>query len=407
MSLKQLFCSFFVVFSLAVFCSNTAVFSQVNITPSQTAYALVQKLVAGSNNIVVSNPILTCPSVSNGIFTVVSSNLGIDSGIILTNGRAATSGSNYGANAPQFTGVNNNASYNNGAPGDAQLNSLAGAQTQNACILEFDLVPKGDSIQFDYVFASEEYWKSTCASYNDAFAFFISGPGISGQQNIALVPGTNIPVTVNSINSGIPGVNSNGTLSLCNSMGAGSPFTSYYINNSAGTTISYYGFTKVLTARSKVVPCSTYHLKLTVADAGSGGGGTIYDSGVFIKAGSLTTTSFGMIPISGNTGGGIDTYIVRGCNPGKVRFTRSKKTPVPQAITYLLGGDAVNGVDYTLLPGTITIPANDSFVDLPIQGLPVTTTGTKKLKIYLLSPYSCGSQLIIESAVINIYDRPS
>lgn len=407
MSAKQLFKLFFVIFTVAVLPGSIQTSAQVNVTPSQTAFALVQKLVAGSSNIVVSNAVLNCPAASNGIFEVVNSNLGLDSGILLTNGRAATVGGNYGANAAQFIGVNNNASFNNGAGGDPQLNALAGATTQNACMLEFDLVPKGDTIQFDYVFASEEYWKSTCASYNDAFAFFISGPGIVGQQNIALVPGTNIPVTVNSINSGVPGVNSNGTLGLCNSMGPGSPFTSYYIDNSAGATISYYGFTKVLTAKSKVTPCSTYHLKLTIADAGTGGGGTIYDSGVFIKAGSLTTTSFSMIPISGNVNGGIDTYVVKGCNTAKVRFLRSKKTPTPQVITYQLGGNAVNGVDYASLPGSITIPALDSFVDLPIQGLPTVTKGTKQLKIYLLSPYSCGIPQVIDSAVINIYDAPS
>jgi gliding motility-associated-like protein len=407
MSVKQLLCIFFVVFTCMFTCVVTPVFSQVNITSSQTAYALVQKLTGGSNNIIVSNAVLNCPALSNGIFDVVSSNLGLDSGIILTNGRAATVGSSYGANAAQFIGINNNASFNNGAGGDPQLNALAGATTQNACMLEFDLVPKGDTIQFNYVFASEEYWKSTCASYNDAFAFFISGPGISGQQNIALVPGTNIPVTVNSINSGVPGVNSNGTLGLCNSMGMGSPFTSYYVDNSTGTTISYYGFTKVLTAKSKVTPCSTYHLKLTIADAGTGGGGTIYDSGVFIKAGSLTTTSFGLIPISGNTTAGIDTYVVKGCNAGKVRFTRSKKTAAPQLINYQLGGSAVNGVDYASLSGSITIPVNDSFVDLPILGLPTATKGAKQLKIYLLSPYSCNGTVIVDSATINIYDPPT
>ncbi|MEI8280235.1 MAG: hypothetical protein WCG87_10770, partial [Bacteroidota bacterium] len=55
--------------------------AQVNITGNQTAAALAQKL-AGSG-VTVSNPVLTCPAVANGIFSVVSSNLGLDSGIIL------------------------------------------------------------------------------------------------------------------------------------------------------------------------------------------------------------------------------------------------------------------------------------------------------------------------------------
>jgi hypothetical protein len=76
--------------------------------------------------------------------------------------------------------------------------------------LEFDFVPTGDSLQFRYVFGSEEYTSYTCADYNDAFGFFLSGPGIAGPFsngaaiNIALVPGTTVPVSISTLNGGEP-----------------------------------------------------------------------------------------------------------------------------------------------------------------------------------------------------------
>lgn len=370
--------------------------AQVNITSNQTAAVLSQKLAG--NGITISNPVLNCPSAANGVFDVVSSNLGLDSGIILTTGRAMTVGGSSGANAAQLVGVNNNASLNNGWGGDAQLNTLANSTTHDACILEFDLIPKGDTIKFDYVFGSEEYWKSTCGTYNDAFAFFISGPGITGQENMALVPGTNIPVTVNSINSGVPGIQ--GNIANCLAMGVGSPFTSYYINNSAGTTISYYGFTTVLTAMHSVQACSTYHLKLTIADAGN----FLYDSGVFLKAGSLKTSSFSMTSHSGTVN--VDTLVYKGCNPGKFIFKRSELRNTPQTIKFLIAGTAVNGVDYSFIPDSVVIPANDTMATLMINGLPTPPNGETILKLYLYSPYSCNGLEIIDSAYLKLLDQP-
>ncbi|MEI8280234.1 MAG: choice-of-anchor L domain-containing protein [Bacteroidota bacterium] len=379
---------FFSLFS-PFYCS-----SQVNITGFQTAAALAQKLVGPG--VTVSNPTLTCPSIANGIFSVVSSNLGLDSGIILTTGWAATSGAGYGANGPQSTGGNNaNASHNNNAPGDPQLTSLAGQNTYDACSLQFDVIPSGDTLEFQYVFGSEEYINSVCAQYNDVFAFFISGPGISGQQNIALVPGTNVPVAVNSINNGVPGINSNGTLSACNAMGPGSPFTNYYVNNVTGTTITYYGFTNVLSAIKAVTPCSTYHLKLAIADAGNG----TYDSGVFIAAGSLKTKTFTIQAV----GLGVTEpyYCVKGCNPAHFVIKSSQVLSTPQVINYSIGGNALNGVDYSFLSGTAIIPANDSQVIITINGLVTTPTGPKTVTLSIQS--SCS---LTGSASIVIYDPP-
>ena len=80
-----------------------------------------------------------------------------------------------------------------------------GNDIQDISILEFDFVPTGDSLKFNYVFGSEEYPSFNCsATFNDVFGFFLSGPGISGPYtnnaaNIALVPGTSLPVSIANI----------------------------------------------------------------------------------------------------------------------------------------------------------------------------------------------------------------
>ncbi|RYZ49783.1 MAG: hypothetical protein EOP49_15435, partial [Sphingobacteriales bacterium] len=212
--------------------------AQVNVTSSYSAQALASRLAG--EGITVLNPVLNCPSKANGLFTSSTGSPGIDSGIVLSTGYVAS-----------VTGVNgvdglsgSLASYNFGAAGDPALNSLSGQSTHDACALEFDFVPRGESVNFQYVFSSEEYINATCGPYNDAFAFFISGPGITGQKNMALVPGTNIPVTINSINSGNPGPGY--TLANCYAMGPGAPFTSYFIDNSNGPYITHKGMTQVL-----------------------------------------------------------------------------------------------------------------------------------------------------------------
>ena len=85
----------------------------------------------------------------------------------------------------------------------------------DGCVLEFDFVSGGDSISFNYVFGSDEYETWINTQYNDVFAFFLSGPGITGPfdspagfpdgaVNIAGVPDTDpiLPITISSVNSG-------------------------------------------------------------------------------------------------------------------------------------------------------------------------------------------------------------
>ncbi len=357
--------------------------AQIAVTANQTAAQLVQKLVG--SGVTVSNPSLTCPSVANGVFSTSSSNLGLKGGIVLTSGSAA--------NAVGSASIG--ASTSNGAAGDADLTSLISATTRDACVLQFDFVPTGDTVKFRYVFGSEEYPGYACTSFNDVFAFYISGPGYSTTKNIALIPNTTIPVAINST-SGVVGY-SGGNITVCNSMGSGSPFTQYYINNTSGTTVRYDGFTSIFSAIATVIPCNTYHLKLAIADAID----YAFDSGVFLEEGSLTSNELEI-----STRSNIQTpvpYCVRGCKNGTFKFKRKKISSYPLTVKYLIGGTAVNGTDYTTIPDSVVIPANDSEVIRTIVPL-TTATGSKTVKLYVYSPFSCSAPIIIDSSEIAIFD---
>src|SRR5690606_32636254 len=336
--------------------------AQLTVTPNQTATVLAQSL-AGTG-VTILNPTLNCAVGANAVFTATDSNLNLPGGILLTSGNALT-GTNIGANGPATLFASTANSY----PTDADLNSLLVNQTsQDACILEFDFIPAGDTVKFDYVFGSDEYNTFACSGYNDIFAFFISGPGIVGKKNIALIPGTNIPVAINTINNG--SAYSATPSNPCHiATGGVPPFSSLFIDNAAvgGTTVTYNGFTTVLQAVTEVVPCDTFHLKLAIADVGD----MSYDSGVFLKAGSLNSNS---ITIKPQSGGGLSStipYCIRGCAPGVFAFKRQVPKPTPLTIHYIIAGTATNGVDYNQIPDSVVIPAFDTIAYRYIYGIPV------------------------------------
>lgn len=376
--------------------------AQITVTGGYNATQLAQTLVGAG--VVMTNATLAgqCPSEGAGTgtgkfdFNGNPSDIGIDSGIVLSSGNAL--------NIPNNVGFFSTAAFTNGGIGDPDLNALllasgSNVQSRDACVLEFDFVPAGDTIKFDYVFGSEEYPEFACTGFNDVFGFFISGPGITGNPSIALVPGTNIPVAINSVNN-----NTSGS-TTCSSMGPGSPFAMYYVDNQAmgGQFIVYDGFTTVLTAITNVIPCETYHLKLAIAD----GGDQSYDSGVFLKAGSLNSTGIKLTPESTEGGNDTEAHCIRGCKSGFINFSRAAARPTPLTVKYLIAGTAVNGVDYQLIADSVVIPANQTSTELEIKGLLVQyPSGVKDVVIYALSPYTCnsGAPNIIDTAVMYIYD---
>jgi gliding motility-associated-like protein len=367
--------------------------AQISVNDHATATDMVQALVGAG--ITFSNPQLNCHDSARGTYTVVTSNLGIGDGVLLTSGKAKTTGSTAGANGDQnlwFAATSNN------TPGDNELETISGVTTFDACILEFDFVPDGDSLLFDYVFGSEEYDGFSCTGFNDVFAFFLSGPGITGSPNIALVPGTNIPVSINSTTN--PTITQPSSLALCQAMGPGSPFAQYYNDNTNGQSVTYYGMTTVLTARAAVIPCTTYHIKLAIAD----GSDPTLDSGVFLAGNSFRSTNIKMKFESSLSGAGLTFgYLVEGCTDGTINVERSTAFNIPQTVKLSYGGTAIKGVDYVTPPDSVIIPASGTLATItitPIQDY--TKEGFEKVVINILN--ACTGD-IVDSLVIDVFDN--
>ncbi len=247
--------------------------AQLSVNNSLTPAQLVQTILLGSG-VTASNITYNGVSIAIGSFNGSSSNIGLASGVIMSSG-----------NISNAVGSNNTGSKstNNNRPGDADLDQIMSpTHSYDVAILEFDFVPVSDTLKFSYVFGSEEYMEyvsSWPGGINDGFGFFISGPGISGTftnnaKNIALIPGTALPVTMFNVN-----LYNHGTYYFDNGNGWG---TGTAPN---GQTVQYDGFTVPLTAITAVQCGQTYHIKLAIGD----GGDHIFDSGVFLEAGSFSS----------------------------------------------------------------------------------------------------------------------
>ena len=171
--------------------------AQLSVSPQADLQQLAETITG--DGVLIQNPVMTCHQDGFGEFTYGGGPLGINEGIILTSG---TIGNAVGPNDVE------NKSFQQFTSGSTILDIVTGRTTRDACMFEFDIIPGGDSLTFDFVFASEEYNEWVGSQYNDVFGFFISGPGIAGDpgigndHNIALVPGTNQAITINNINNG-------------------------------------------------------------------------------------------------------------------------------------------------------------------------------------------------------------
>ncbi len=248
--------------------------AQLNVNSAASAQDLADAILG--SGVTISNVSLDCGPGGSGVFSNGgTTNVGIGDGILLTSGRSIDA-----------IGPNNNGGLTFEQPaafsGDADLSTIVAGSIEDACKLEFDFVAESDFISVQYVFGSEEYNEYVCSVFNDVFGFFVTGNkpagGTYNGENVALVPSTTLPVSVNTINNGSAGSEGSNAncISLLNSV--------FYNNNAGGLTIQYDGMTVVLTAQVAVIPGETYHFKFAIADVSD----SRLDSGVFIRSQSFS-----------------------------------------------------------------------------------------------------------------------
>ncbi|MEO0404405.1 MAG: choice-of-anchor L domain-containing protein, partial [Bacteroidota bacterium] len=286
-----------------------------------------------------SNVNFTGAETAIGTFTNGSS-IGIEEGIIITNGSVFNApGPNYAAGVGVSTGE----------AGSTLLDGLAGDATFDASVFTFDFMASTGQVTFTYVFASEEYPEFVCGGVNDAFGFFVSGPGYAPNTNVAIVPGTTDPVTIDNVNN-------NGD--FC------PPFyPAYYVDN-PGNQVQYDGYTTPLQAVVNTQPCETYTITIAIADGGDG----IYDSAVFLQAESF---SAGVdVSIAAVGPGGTQSNSGNCSDTGSFLFVNNGD-PFDEnvTLTYSIGGSAIPGVDYVPTMSNIEFAPGQSSHELDIAGL--------------------------------------
>lgn len=374
--------------------------SQLTVSSGFTAQDYVQSLVGPG--IIVSNVTMTANSGDQiGFFDGQNSNIGFNSGVIMAAG-------------PVVGLVGNAATADAGQPGngqgDADLLTVAQSVTSNpqagfinsvndAITLEFDFVPSSNVASFNFVFSSDEYLTWINSSFNDVFAFFVSGPGITGPfasppgfpggaQNVAVIPGTSTPITISTIfPAGVPGEPPAGLNAQ------------YYVSNAGGTTHTHNGFTVPIPVELSVECGETYHFRFAIGDCSD----DYLNTAVFLEAGSFVSDA---VDVTVATVSG-DTTIVEGCTDANFIFTRPEgEVGDTLIVNYEIGGVAVEGDDYNDLPDTVVfLPGEDSVVITltPFQdGIP---EGFESVTISVELINICGDT-IVSSGIIYIGDGP-
>lgn len=304
--MKTLTATLICIFFLGI---QLSIGQSLNLTLSNSPTQLIQNGFVGPG-VNVSNvtgqlgPASSATFTNNGI-----ANFPFSSGLILTTG--------------EVTSINNPPSFfqstSQGISGDPLLDAVVAPNiTYDAQVLTFEFSAIGDSIEFDFIFSSEEYHDYVNTPFNDVFGFFVSGPGYAPNTNVAIVPGTSsTPVSINNVNNGGP----------TSGPATGPCVNCFYFIDNLTTPATYPlapdGLTTGINIRFAVQPCATYTFKIAIADVSDG----VFDSQVFLKQGSFTPCSNPRISASG-------ILVQNTANPIQLCFGDSIELSVPSAPSY-------------------------------------------------------------------------
>lgn len=293
---------------LSIFSSATG--QSVIFDTSYSADYLVKNILVGKG-MAVENVKLTGRKHGICYFYMDSNILGMKSGILLSTGNVFDICRPNSAPGTSGYVTESGRKYKS----DKDLNVVCRGRTYDVMALEFDFIPFHNHMTFRFVFASEEYREYVGSRFNDVFAFFVNGDSIR-KRNLAVIPGTKTPITVNTVNHtsnrdyfinndyflnygvqkdvnfkpNLPYMklmfykifkkreqNKEGFFSMA---GQKRKLNSNLVNN-----LEYDGFTKVITASIFIRPYKKYHMKIAIGDVGD----MIFDSGVFLEALSFSS----------------------------------------------------------------------------------------------------------------------
>ncbi len=407
--------------------------AQLVINQSQVPTTLVQNNLMGpgvfaTNVLFNGSPGSILPSTFTilgqiGRFNGSNTSIGLNGGVFLCTNNAETHLAGPNDQLMQFGGGLGGGGF--WTSPDLDLSHLTGwpswqvsggGNIGNKSVLEFDFVPTSDMISLRYVFSSEEYERWVCSQYNDVFGFFISGPGINGPftnnaMNIAYIPGSMSPVSINTVNSGtMDANNANGPWTdpfrPCFDADPNWQANSIYYRYNGGQWafpqpppgpqleapynvdpyyIQHNGMTVVLTASAAVQCGQMYHIKLSLGNVGD----NFYPSAVWLEQGSFTSTdrfSMSVAPGPNVEFNATDTtFIESNCDSVYLRFHRWGGFYLDEDLTITVGGASTPGVDYLpALPSTVHFNQLDSMVTIAIA-VPVDSDGPEDLIVNIVT----------------------
>lgn len=348
--------------------------------------SLIRNTLIGGDCYAVDSVTASGNGSSRGTFSSGGSSIGLESGVVLCTGNVSV------LPGPNISSMANGGFFVNSTD-DPDLAALTSGNQFDLSTIEFDFTPTASKVQFDFVFGSEEHCEFVNSQYNDVFGFFISGPGITGKKNIALIPGTNNPITTNNINY------------LTNS--------NYYVNNNNFFLSPCFifptanlddceldGWTEVFSAQADVIPCSTYHIKLAIADVGD----AAYASAVFLRANSFDAGSGVALSMENAAG---QAEALEACDTSYIRFARTNSAlSQPQTVDFVVSGTstATPGDDYAPLTSPVIIPAGQNEILVPLVVFEDNMAeGPENIVLELNDACSCDQTQF----VITINDKPA
>ena len=288
--------------------------------------------------------------------------------------------------------------------------------------IEFDIIPTNDTLTFRYNLGGNEFHRSNncyptpyggsyaSCEYNDIFGIFVSGPGLAGpysapagypdgSENVAFVPGTlpPLPMCTTGINDS---TNTQFLVDYCELVPDTTPEGWCQLD------INATFFTTLFTHNVPVTCGETYHVRIAIGDVFD----HIYSTHAMLgliggtgNGGYNASMDFSFQPLVVPTENAFED-----CNPIFLNVHRSNVSDIAQPDSLLLfaQGVGVMGIDYSILPDTVVIPAGQTSVSIQIDivddGLP---EGAESVDLALL-PLTIDEDGCASYASFTIYDGP-
>jgi hypothetical protein len=100
-----------------------------------------------------------------------------------------------------------------------------------------------------------------------------------------------------------------------------------------------------------------------------------------------------------------ETISTTTANPGEFTITRTGDTTNALTVNYTIAGKAINGTDYTQLPGSVVIPAGQSQITIPLNVIDDSTSEYIEKATLILAANNAYTVGTAQSATVNISDN--